>query len=279
MDMESKERELRAKLQECVAAVKATNPMAPSITNFVTVDFVANAQLAVSGSAAMVYMPDEGEQLAAGQAMYFNAGTLMPVYEETIPRTVRALHACGTPWVLDPVGLGIGSLRTKLLECCKECQPTVIRCNASEAIALADLWGLEAAAADGVRGVDSTDSVASARAAAVALARFTGGAVAVSGQVDMVTDGSAVAWVEGGGAFMPLITGTGCSLGGVCAVYAACGDAFTAALAGTIVYDLAGSRAHRLASGPASFKVAFIDELYKATAADIAAWPLKIEEA
>ena len=40
---------VRAKLQDCAAAVRATNPMAPSITNFVTIDFVANAQLAVGG--------------------------------------------------------------------------------------------------------------------------------------------------------------------------------------------------------------------------------------
>lgn len=278
-DIAAAAKELRSKIQACVEQVKATNPMAPSITNFVTVDFVANAQLAVGGSAAMVYMPDEGEQLAGGQAMYFNAGTLMPVYGETIPRTVKALHAVGTPWTLDPVGLGIGSLRTQLLECCKDCKPSIIRCNASEAIALANLWGLLDAEKDGVRGVDSTDSVDSARAAAVALARFTGGAVAVSGKMDLVTDGELVAWVPGGSTFMPLITGTGCSLGGVCAVYSACGDPFTAALCGTIVYDLAGECVHEQVSGPASFKVAFIDALYNASAQDIAHWPFNLEEA
>lgn len=271
--------ELRGKIQACVEQVKATNPMAPSITNFVTVDFVANAQLAVGGSAAMVYMPDEGVQLAAGQAMYLNMGTLMPVYEQTIPATMTALHEAGTPWVVDPVGLGIGSLRTKLLEHCKGCKPTVIRCNASEAIALADLWGLERAKADGVRGVDSTDSVADARAAAVALARFTGGAVAVSGEEDLVTDGHVVAMVQGGSTFMPLVTGCGCSLGGVMAVYAACGDAFTAALTATIAYDLAGVDAECDAHGPASFKAAFIDALYNASALDIAAYPFAVEEA
>ena len=279
MDIANKEQELRAKLEDCVAAVKATNPMAPSITNFVTVDFVANAQLAVGGSAAMIYMPDEGVQLAAGQAMYLNMGTFMPVYEQTVPATMTALHEAGTPWVVDPVGLGIGSLRTKLLQHCKNCKPTVIRCNASEAIALADLWGLEAAAADGVRGVDSTDSVRSARAAAVALARHTGGAVAVSGPEDMVTDGTVVAYVQGGSEFMPLVTGCGCSLGGVMAVYAACTDPITAALAGTIAFDLAGMDAECDAHGPASFKVAFIDALYNAQPADIAAFPFVVEEA
>ena len=56
------------------------------ITNSVTINFVANAQLAVGGSAAMVYLPDEGEFLAnAGGATYINVGTLMPIYEKTLP--------------------------------------------------------------------------------------------------------------------------------------------------------------------------------------------------
>ena len=113
--MYSKE-EIKKQIIEAVNTVKATNPMAGSITNSVTINFVANAQLAVGGSAAMVYLPDEGEFLAnAGGATYINVGTLMPIYEETLPRTAKALYEAGKPWVLDPVAIGIGELRTKLL--------------------------------------------------------------------------------------------------------------------------------------------------------------------
>ena len=56
---------------------------------------------------------DEGEALVAGgSAIYLNMGTLFPIYEQTIPRAAKAAHDAGKPWVLDPVGLGIGSLRT-----------------------------------------------------------------------------------------------------------------------------------------------------------------------
>ena len=93
--------------------VKQTNPMAGSITNSVTINFVANAQLAVGGSAAMVYLPDEGEFLAkAGGATYINVGTLLPIYEETLSHVAKVLHDINKPWVLDPVAVGIGSLRT-----------------------------------------------------------------------------------------------------------------------------------------------------------------------
>ena len=274
--------QLQSGIVEAARKVRANNPMAGSITNSVTIDFVANAQLAVGGSAAMVYLPDEGECLvAAGGAVYINMGTLLPVYEETLPRTAAAAHAADKPWVLDPVGIGIGSLRTKLLRGFKRYKPAIVRGNASEIIALAGLWDLEGDASElsRARGVDTTDTVAAARDAAVALARYTGGAVAVSGESDLVTDGSTVAYSTGGSALMGKVTGFGCSLGGVAAVYATQADPFTAALAAAAHYNVAGTRAAAAADAPASFKVAFIDELYRAMPDDIANNPLRIEEA
>ena len=274
--------QLKQHMVKAVEEIRATNPMAGSITNTVTIDFVANAQLAVGGSAAMVYLPDEGEALVAGGgAIYLNMGTLFPIYEQTIPRAAKAAHDAGKPWVLDPVGLGIGSLRTQLVNELKQYKPAIVRGNASEIIALAGLWGLEGEAADlsRVRGVDTTDTVDAARDAAVALARYTGGAVVVSGEVDLITDGTTVAKSHGGSPLMSKITGCGCSQGGVLAVYACATDPFTAAICGTAVYNVAGTRAAAVADAPASFKVAFIDELYRATAQDIADNQLELEEA
>ena len=274
--------ELQQRIVQTVRDVRETNPMAGSITNTVTVNFVANAQIAAGGSAAMVYLPDEGEFLAtAGWATYINMGTLFPVYEETLTRTAQTLHDASRPWVLDPVGIGIGSLRTRLLQQLRPYKPTVIRGNASEIIALASLW--EVAVDDTtarVRGVDSTQGVGEARAAAIALARYTGGAVAVSGVDDLVTDGTVVARSHGGSHFMAKITGSGCSLGGVAAVYSTMAPSpFTAALTAVNAYNLAGSRAERRVDGPGSFQVAFLDELYKASAEDIAHNPFELEEA
>lgn len=274
--------QIKQNIVKAVEEVRATNPMAGSVTNTVTIDFVANAQLAVGGSAAMVYLPDEGECLvAAGGAVYLNMGTQFPIYTETIPRTAAAAFNAGKPWVIDPVGIGIGQQRSDLLLKVKQYKPTIIRGNASEIIALAGLWDLAGTAEDlsRARGVDSTDEVAAARDAAVALARYTGGAVAVSGQTDLVTNGEVVAYSHGGSSLMSKVTGFGCSQGGVLAVYACVADPFTAALAGVAHYNIAGRRAEELASAPASFKVAFIDELYKVSPEEIAENPFEVEEA
>ncbi len=273
-------KDIQKKIAAAVQQVKTTTPLSPSITNTVTINFVANAQLAVGGSAAMVYLPDEGVSMAKiGSSMYINVGTLLPIYEETVPATAKTLHELKKPWVLDPVAIGVGELRTQLLLQCKETKPSIIRGNASEIIALAGLWELDGGQQDSnVRGVDSTDTVMAAKAAAKALAAWTGGAVAVSGPEDLITDGTQTLISYGGSPMMTCVTGSGCSLGGVMAVYAAAADPFIAAATGAAVYNLAGKRAAANAAGTGSFQQYFLDELYKATAEDISMNPFTIEE-
>jgi hydroxyethylthiazole kinase len=271
---------VQEQIKDAVTAVKNTTPLAGSITNSVTINLVANAQLAVGGSAAMVYMPDEGEFLAkAGGSLYINVGTILPVYTETLPTVARTLWENHKPWVLDPVAIGIGALRTALLKRFKKFKPSIIRGNASEIIALAGLWGLDGGTEESkVRGVDSTDAVRDAEAAAVALAQWTEGAVAVSGQIDLVTDGKVVAFSHGGSELMEKITGAGCSLGGVMAVYAAVASPFIAALTGTNIYNLAGQRAEAQVRGPGHFQPQFLDELYNATPIDVASNEITLKE-
>ena len=253
---------IRKQVAEAAEKARQTTPLAGSITNFVTVDFVANAQLAVGGSAAMVYLPDEARSLVRlGSSFYINVGTLLPVYAESVPAAMDEAAATDKPWVLDPVAIGIGTLRTELLQHARSCRPAVIRGNASEIIALADLWNLCNGGGAGVRGVDTTDTVEAAETAAIALARHTRGAVAVSGKRDLITDGTHILTAEGGSPLMEKVTGCGCSLGGVIAVYAAVTDPFTAACCGTFAYNFAGESAASVADGPASFKTAFIDNL------------------
>lgn len=266
------EQQIREAMAKAVVDVREKNPLTPSITNTVTQDFVANAQLAIGGSAAMLYLPDEcGEIAKIAPAFYINMGTVMPFYAETLPRAAKALHENQTPWVLDPVGIGMAELRTRLLLELKNFKPSIIRGNASEIIALAKLWALIDAATEGtVRGVDSTEKVSSAKNAAVELAKFTGGAVAVSGEEDLVTDGNETILCAGGSILSTKITGSGCALGGVMAVYAAVTSPFVAALTGTNAFNQAGNAAAAQVDTPASFKVKFLDNLYTLSVDNIA---------
>ena len=266
-----REKEIRAAMARAVEDVRTKNPLAPSITNTVTQDFVANAQLAVGGSAAMLYLVDECEAMASvAPAFYINMGTAMPFYAETLPRTARALFANQKPWVLDPVGIGLSELRTQILNQLKVYKPSIVRGNASEIIALAKLWGLlSTSEAEKFFGVDSKEKVSSAKEAAIALAKFTGGAVAVSGEEDLVTDGAEKIICAGGSELFTKITGSGCALGGVMAIFLTVATPFIAALTATTMFNLAGTKAAAEFNAPASFKINFLDNLYELTAQEV----------
>lgn len=80
--------QLKQNVVKAAEEIRATNPMAGSITNTVTIDFVANAQLAVGGSAAMVYLPDEGEALVARRRL-----PSISIWARSSPSTSRRFPA------------------------------------------------------------------------------------------------------------------------------------------------------------------------------------------
>lgn len=275
---------IRDNIADAVRRVRETTPLAQSFTNFVTINLVANAQLAAGGTAAMSFLPDDVIETAkiAG-ANYINVGTLLPFYKDALPEIAQRLNYLDKPWVLDPVAAGIGRTRTAILQAFKAAPPTMIRANASEVIALANMWGLNTETV-GDASEHRPAGVESATGAAVALAQYlteqhakhsshdasTRCAVAVSGIADLVTDGETVYRLPGGSAMMTKITGAGCSLGGVAATYLAVSDPLTAALSASLLYNRAGEVADTTSHGPGSFQVAFLDALWNVTAEQVA---------
>lgn len=274
---------IRDNIADAVRRVRETTPLAQSFTNFVTINLVANAQLAAGGTAAMSFLPDDVIETAkiAG-ANYINVGTLLPFYKDALADIAPKLQYLGKPWVLDPVAAGIGKTRTAILQSFKTAPPTVIRGNASEIIALDAMW--ELGANDGAEGettrpagVEAVDEVEAAVEAAKRLARYLAqhaaggkGAVAVSGASDLVTDGETVYRLPGGSAMMTKIIGAGCSLGGVTATYLAVAEPLTASIAASLLYNRASEIAERESNGPGSFQVAFLDALWNVTAEQVA---------
>ncbi|WEV53378.1 hydroxyethylthiazole kinase [Bifidobacterium sp. ESL0704] len=285
---------LRELIRKAAQTVRDTTPLAQSFTNFVTINLVANAQLAAGGTAAMSFLPDDiaGGEAASG-ASYINVGTLLPFYKDALAQITQKFHADRHRWVLDPVAAGMGTTRTAILKSFKAAPPTIIRGNASEIIKLREMWELplDEDAVDGKKdaskqssgpvGVESADDVEAAEASAKALARFIAksdaqgqGAVAVSGETDLVTDGEHTYRLPGGSAMMTKITGAGCSLGGVTATYLAVADPLTAALSASALYNRASETGESNSHGPGSFQVAFLDGLWSTTPEQIAASPI-----
>jgi hydroxyethylthiazole kinase len=177
--------------------------------------------------------------------------------------------------VLDPVAIGSLPVRTGLAQQLVENRPTAIRGNASEILALA---GFSA----GGRGVDATDTTDDAAEAAATLASRYGSVVAVSGAVDLITDGRRVVRIANGDELLTRVTGGGCALGAVMAAFLAAArssgtDSLTAIASASLVYTIAAEHAAAQASGPGSFAVALLDALAAVRPRDIAA-AARIEE-
>lgn len=240
------------------------------VTNSVVMPFTANALLAIGASPAMVDVPAEAGPFAeAADGLLVNLGT--PYAEQRVAAVEAATRAAevGTPWVLDPVAVGALPVRTELAVRLLASKPTVVRGNASEVVALAAAAGLGDAPGEGGgagRGTDATIDVESALPAARRLARRTGGVVAVSGPVDVITDGDRVARVPTGDPMLTLVTGGGCALGAVVAAFLGATDAGVldpqvVTVAAVATYTLAAEDAAARAAGPGSFAVELVDAL------------------
>lgn len=223
------------------------------VTNTVVTNFTANVLLAVGAAPAMVDIPGEAGLFAeVAGASLINLGTIHEEQRTAMRETAEAAARSATPWVLDPVAVGGLPIRTALANELLQHQPTAIRGNASEVIALAGLGS-------GGRGVNAVDNPDTALPAATHLATTVGAVVAVSGAVDLVTDGADVVRVDNGHSLLTSVTGGGCALGAVTAAFLALdAEPLAAAVAATAVYTVAAERS----AGPGSFAVAFLDVLH-----------------
>lgn len=118
-------------------SLRDTAPLVQNITNFVAMNVVANAQLAVGASPAMVHALEEaGEFAGIAGALTVNIGTADAGWESSMVAAAQAASAAGKPWVLDPVAVGATGFRNRLAARLLALNPTVLRGNASEILAL-----------------------------------------------------------------------------------------------------------------------------------------------
>jgi hydroxyethylthiazole kinase len=244
-----------------LAAVRDRRPLVHNITNFVVMNFTANALLAMGASPVMAHAAGEVEEMVAlAGALVLNIGTLTEEWVESMIRAGRKASACRIPVVLDPVGSGATALRTRSARrIIAETRPAVVRGNASEVLSLAD-------ASSKTRGVDSAHSVDQATAAARALASELGTTLAITGPEDLVTDGTRLVRIANGHPLMRRVTGTGCAATATIGAFLAVDPDPVGATATALAYfGLAGEAAARHAAAPGSFMIQMLDALYTIT--------------
>lgn len=245
-----------AEIVESLAKLRQISPLTHCITNIVVTNFTANVLLAVGASPAMIVTIEEVDEFVRiAQALLINVGTVTRHDAEVMLKAAATAQEARTPWVLDPVAAGVLEFRTKIVTELIRRKPAVIRGNASEILSVAGAVGR-------AKGVDSTASSLEALPVASALATDTGAVVAISGEVDYITDGETIMSVPGGDEIMTRVTGTGCALGALIAAFLpVTRTPLMAATAASAIFAAAGERAARESRGPGSFSAAFLDQL------------------
>ncbi|WP_273827175.1 hydroxyethylthiazole kinase [Providencia rettgeri] len=238
--------------------INEKSPLVHCMTNDVVQTFTANVLLALGCSPAMVIEPEEAEQFATiANSLLINVGTLTADRQQAMKRAVHSANTAQKPWVLDPVAVGALTFRTHFCHELLGLKPAAIRGNASEIMALAGV-------SLGGRGVDSLNSTNDALPAAQLLAKQANTIVAISGEIDYITDGVRTIAVEGGDILMTRIVGTGCALSAV--VAASCslsGDRLQHVATACALMKQAGKTATQRCRGTGSFIPEFLDALYQ----------------
>ncbi|WP_131694741.1 hydroxyethylthiazole kinase [Dyadobacter tibetensis] len=232
-------------------------PLVHNITNFVVMNFTANALLSVGASPVMAHAVEEvAEMVSHAGALVINIGTLSGKWIEGMEIAMARADALHIPIILDPVGAGATSFRNESLQrLLSVASPTIIRGNASEIMSLA---GQQVQS----KGVDSTGFSTDALTAAQSLAKKYACVVSVSGATDVIVGEGKIAYLRNGNEIMTRVTGMGCASSALAGAFSAVqNDPFLAAISAAAMMGVAGDRAYELAQHPGSFQMSFLDQL------------------
>ena len=258
-------KQLNEKAATNLTALREQKPLIHNITNYVVMNYTANALLAMGASPVMAHAQNEVKDMVAfAGALVLNIGTLTDDWITSMLQAGKKASEQRTPIILDPVGSGATPLRTdsanKIID---QTSVSVIRGNASEILSLRH-------AESKTKGVDSIHSVEEAAKTATILAQELDTTLAITGPVDLITDGNRVIRISNGHPLMGYVTGTGCTATVTIGAFLAVDDDPVSATATALAYfGLAGEYAAQNASAPGSFMIQMIDALYNITPQDL----------
>ena len=248
-------------LNRIVKELHEESPLVHNITNYVVMNNTANALLAIGASPVMAHAIEEVEDITSiASSLVINMGTLSPKWIEAMEIAMKKANELNKPFVFDPVGVGASAYRTETaLKFIENYKPSVVRGNASEIMALAQLH-------NSTKGVDSTISSDNALKAAQELSKKLNNTIVISGATDYIVTSERIDKVTGGSPMMAKVTGMGCtatSIIGAC--IALNSDYHTASYNAMEIMGKAGTMAEKTSKGPGSFQMNFIDALHQIT--------------
>ena len=249
--------------------VREKSPLVHNITNYVTVNDVANIILACGASPIMSDDISEVEEITSiCGGLNINIGTLNKRTIRSMIKAGKKANELGHKVLLDPVGAGASALRTNTaINLLKKVKFDVIRGNISEIKTLAlgsgSTKGVDADVQDAVTDANLEKSIAFVKD----FAKETGAVIAVTGAIDLVADSTRCYVIRNGRAEMGKITGTGCQLSGLMTAFITANPENTleAAAAAVCEMGLAGEtgwKNMKEGEGNSTYRNRIIDAVY-----------------
>lgn len=210
-------------IEDCITRLRESAPLVHSITNYVTVNDVANVILACGASPVMSDEPlDVSDITSICQGLNINIGTLNQRSVEAMFLSGQRANELGHIVLLDPVGAGASSYRTEVAhKLMDEIKFDVVRGNISEIKTLAvgsmNTKGVDANIADTVTENNLDEMVSFVKS----YAKKADCIIAITGAIDLVADSDVCYVIRNGRAEMSRITGTGCQLSGMMTAFLA----------------------------------------------------------
>ena len=223
-----------------------------------TVNDVANIILACGASPIMSDEPDDVTDITSiCSSLNINIGTLHKSSIEAMYLAGKRANELGHPILLDPVGAGASALRTNTaVGLMEQLQLTVIRGNITTK-------GVDADVADKV----TDDTLDEAILFVKKFAAQSKAIIAVTGAIDLVSDGTRCYVIRNGRPEMGQITGTGCQLSGLMTAFVAANPSnqLDAAAAAVCAMGLAGEIGYshmKDGDGNSTYRNRIIDAIY-----------------
>lgn len=260
--------------EKVLNSVQYRKPLVQCITNFVTVNDCANIILASGGRPTMASHSLEAEEAVRNaQALVCNMGAIEHI--DSMLLAGKEANRIGKPVILDPVGAGGTQLRRDTVrQLIDNIHFTVIRGNASEIRYLAGQQttgsGVDVSDLDEI----TEDNLSSAISMAADLAKQLDLVIAISGKIDIISNGREHCVLRNGCATMARITGSGCMLTSLIGAYCgSCKDSFLATCAAMAVMGVSGEIAEekrfRNRTGNATFRNDLIDAVFNLTGEEL----------
>ncbi|GAA0743023.1 hydroxyethylthiazole kinase [Clostridium oceanicum] len=252
-----------SKLLEIKESVKSKKPLIHCITNPISINDCANIVLSVGGKPIMAQHPLEVSEITSkSSGLGVNLGNITDTRMESMLISGKIAYENNIPQVIDLVGVGCSTLRLQYAKkYILKCHPTVIKGNMSEIKAICgiknDSKGIDVGEKDIVTEENFDENIEMIKKFSIE----TGAVIAVTGVVDIITDGTYTYLIKNGCEMLSMITGTGCMLTSLIATYISSLDILQGTVLAVALMGICGELSKN-AKGTGSFRCDLLDNMF-----------------